>query len=281
VRPVFFSLPIPYFGYIPIFSYEALRALGAIIGFIIVANRGKRLGLNPSRVLTASFWGLTFAFISARIFYVIQYYLYYHKHPIEIFKIWGGGSVYYGGLIGGFIFLLFYCRKTGLNVWKYFDTIAPAIALGIAFARIGCFLAGCCYGTTSLLPWAVHYPKGSGPYKGQIEGLILTPGSPYSLPVHPVQLYEAIGCLLIMIIIIYDSKKLFDGQNFFNFVGLYAILRFILEYFRADADRGYFIVPYVSVSQGISLLLLLFLFVVYTIKLRDKTKELGKVTFLS
>lgn len=156
-------------------------------------------------------------------------------------KFWNGGLAYYGGLIAASAFGIYFLRKEKFPVGKGIDLVGMVIPLGLFFGRLGCFFGGCCFGQP--LPedhWlGISFPALSPASQAQWElGLIPGPAME-SLPVHPTQLYEAAGCLLIAAIAMFwvRPKKRFDGQVMLSFLGLYAVLRFVLEFVRAD-DRG-------------------------------------------
>ncbi len=170
-------------------------------------------------------------------------------------QFWKGGLAYYGGLIaaigGGVIFL----RREGFPVLKGLDLVGAVVPVGLFFGRMGCFLGGCCFGVQSDHALAVRFPAWSSASQSQWRAGEL-PGPHYpSLPVHPAQLYEAAGCLAIAAYLMLWARprKRFDGQLMLLFLGLYAVLRFGLEYLRAD-DRGGF--AGLSTSQWIGIAIL-------------------------
>ena len=154
---------------------------------------------------------------------------------------WRGGLAYYGGLIAAGAFGVHFLRREKFPLGKGIDLVGLMIPLGLFFGRMGCFLGGCCFGVQlDASHWAaVRFPPWSAASESQWkQGLLQWPHLE-SLPVHPTQLYEAIGCLSIAAVcmLVIRPRKRFDGQVMLSFLGLYAVLRFVLEYFRAD-DRG-------------------------------------------
>lgn len=189
-------------GPVIIHTYGALIALGIFISVLLATRLAKKTGFPPrDKVFDLFFVAVASGFAGARIFYVFQEWGYYEIHPLEIFKIWEGGLVYYGGVIGSSIGYFFYTRRQGFPYLKSIDFTIPFIALTHAFGRIGCFFAGCCFGKN-----------------GQ-----------------PVQLYEATFNFLLagILIRIYQRSK-FGGQVFAIYLILYPIGRFLLEFLRAD-----------------------------------------------
>ncbi|MCA9616968.1 MAG: prolipoprotein diacylglyceryl transferase, partial [Myxococcales bacterium] len=154
---------------------------------------------------------------------------------------WRGGLAYYGGLLAAGAFGLWFLRKEKFPIGKGIDLVGLVIPLGLFFGRLGCFFGGCCFGTTvdAGAFGAVRFPEWSAASESQWKrGLLSTPGE-LSLPVHPTQLYESAGCLLIFAlgVLLVQPRKRFDGQVMLFFLAGYAVLRFVLEWLRDD-DRG-------------------------------------------
>lgn len=154
---------------------------------------------------------------------------------------WRGGLAYYGGLLAAGAFGLYFLRKERFPVGKGIDLVGLVIPLGLFFGRLGCFFGGCCFGTTLEAGafGAVRFPAWSAASESQWKRGLLFEPSEVSLPVHPTQLYEALGCLLIFAVgvLVLQPRKRFDGQMMLFFLGGYALLRFGLEWLRDD-DRG-------------------------------------------
>jgi phosphatidylglycerol:prolipoprotein diacylglycerol transferase len=159
------------------------------------------------------------------------------EDPWHWLRLGEGGYVWYGGMLGALGTAVFYFwRRPHLRAWTYSDLFAPAIMAGAVIGRLGCFLAGCCHGQPTELPWGVAFPRSGG-------------------PVHPTQLYDAavalgIGALLYLRF----PRRRFDGEIIALLLIGYPVLRATTELFRGDADRG-FIGP-LSTSQAISIPLL-------------------------
>jgi phosphatidylglycerol---prolipoprotein diacylglyceryl transferase len=147
-------------------------------------------------------------------------------HPLEAFAVWRGGLVFYGGLIGASLACVLYARLKKVPLWKLADILAPSIALGHVFGRLGCLLNGCCYGRECHLPWAITYPQTSS-----VEAGRASPG----IPLHPAQVYESLLNLLFYagLTWLYRRKK-FEGQVFATYLIGYAVLRSFVEMFRGD-----------------------------------------------
>lgn len=228
------------FGPITIYSYGTLIAIGFLIGIFLARYRADKYGLNPDRILDLGLYTLIGGLIGARITYVLVNLKSYMYRPVfDIFKIWEGGLVYYGGLIVGVLVGLWYIKKIKYNFWKTVDVLAPSIAIGQVFGRIGCFLNGCCYGKVS-----------------NKFGLVFNSLND-NLSHIPTQLIESIFTFIIFLFLLKrDKKKKFEGEIFLLYLLLYSSGRFIIETIRGD-DRGAFFFGIISISQFVSILIFL------------------------
>lgn len=154
-------------------------------------------------------------------------------------KFWAGGLTYYGGFIGAALAAYFLLKRDRFSFWKAADMAGFAIPIGLAFGRVGCLLAGCCFGAPSALPWALTFPGRSPASEAQAKAHLLARDALPSLPVHPTQIYEALASLAIAWVCLYvvHPRKRYDGQVFVAFLVLYSVARFAVETLRRD-DRG-------------------------------------------
>jgi phosphatidylglycerol:prolipoprotein diacylglycerol transferase len=181
-------------------------------------------GIAAERIIDLGPWLIIGAIVGARTLYVISYWdeAFAGKAIVEVFKVWKGGLVYYGGLIGSSLAGILYVRLKKLPLWQVADIVAPSIALGYAFGRIGCLLNGCCYGRACNLPWAIRFPEGN-------------PLNPPTYPVHPTQVYESLLNLGLYAALAWlFRRRKFDGQVFGVYLVSYAVLRSFVELFRGD-----------------------------------------------
>jgi phosphatidylglycerol:prolipoprotein diacylglycerol transferase len=236
VHPIAFEL-----GNFPVHWYGVMMALAFLAGLWTASRRGVRDGLAAEQVYDAGIWLLFGTIIGARALHVATYWNTLMEHPLfpqapwtEIFMVQRGGLVFYGGLIGASLACVIYARRKKIPLWKLADVLAPSIALGYVFGRIGCFLNGCCYGRVCNLPWKVQFPYGSEPWNGQFAQNLIGRNDP-ALPVHPTQLYESFLSLALYFGLawLYRRKK-FDGQVFAVYLMCYAVTRSIVELFRGD-----------------------------------------------
>lgn len=241
--PILFRL-----GPFTIYSYGFFVILGVATGIVLVIVRAKAEGISLSfeRLVDLFFYCILSAMIGARGLYVLNHLEHFLKHPLAIFNLSEGGLVFYGGLLLAAGVSFIYMRRHRLPIWKIADLVAPSLALGIAFGKIGCFLAGCCYGKETSLPWAVTFRNPNSLAR-------------LNTPLHPVQLYESIINLAIsffLILIVKEKRMPFEGGRFWLFIFLYSGTRFFTEMVRGD-PRGVFLYTPLSVSQGIGLFLVI------------------------
>jgi len=235
--PILFKI-----GPFTLHTYGLLVALGFMAGIILAIRNGKREGIAKEKILDIGFYTLIAAILGSRLFYVLVEYKYFIDNPADIFKIWEGGLVFYGGVFFAIPVVLFYFKKHALPILKSLDLFAPSLAIGHAIGRLGCFSAGCCHGKPTNLPWGITF---TDPHSLAIRGI----------PLHPTQLYEfgtEFGTFIFLMFL--RRHKQFDGQIIWMYVLLYSAARFIIEFFRGDSARG-FIYNGFSVAQGISVVL--------------------------
>ena len=230
-------------GPITIHTYGFLIATAFLLGLWLALRQAAREGLSKEKVTDIGFYALFAGIIGSRIFFIATEWEHFSSHPADMLKIWEGGLVFYGGVIFAIPVAVWYARKQGLLLWQTADIWAPSIAVGHAIGRLGCFCAGCCYGLPTDLPWGVTF---NNPETLAIRGV----------PLHPTQLYESAAELLNFVILLaVRRRKAFHGQLFWVYVLNYAVIRALIELFRGDSERG-FILPGISVSQGISAVML-------------------------
>ena len=199
-------------------------ALAFLAGLWTATRRARRENISSETIADVVLWLMVGGILGARIVYVTTYWKdEFAGQPLsEIFMIQHGGLVYYGALIGSTIAGIIYIRWKKLPFWKTADVLAPSIALGNVFGRIGCLLNGCCYGRACSLPWAIRFPADN-------------PLHPPTTPVHPTEIYDALNNLIFYLLLAWlFRRKKFDGEVFITYLVGYAIIRTIMEYFRGD-----------------------------------------------
>jgi len=246
-------------------TYGLFAALGLLIGVFTAAWRAKKNGLDENLILDLAFIGIVAGLLGSRLTYILINFGDFlatftdpDRSPFE-YIFTRQGFVFAGGMLFGALAGIALLRQRRAPVWHTIDCIAPAIPLGHAFGRIGCFSAGCCWGKICHLPWAVSFPAVYGPkgqpmsfvYEDHLRQGLIPPGARRSLPVHPVQLYEAAALAAIFVFLVWLwRRRRFEGQIFLAYLFAYAAARFLLEFFRGDASRG--VLLGVSASQYIS-----------------------------
>jgi len=172
-------------------------------------------------------------------------------------KFYNGGLTYYGGFIAASIAAFYLLRADRFPFWKAADMAGMVVPVGLGFGRLGCLLAGCCFGDRCSLPWALSFPSGSPASEWQHKAHLLDSTMQPSLPVHPTQIYESFASFALagFLILYFHGRKRYDGQVFLVFVGAYATIRFLLEFVRSD-DRGGLLGLSTSQLIGVGLLAL-------------------------
>jgi phosphatidylglycerol:prolipoprotein diacylglycerol transferase len=254
MRQVLFRIPglgLPVFGY-------GLMLFFAFLGAMNLAGwRAKREKLNPEIIFDLALWIFVGGLLGARLFYVCQYWG-IRVHTIwDVFKIWEGGIVFYGSILGGTAAFFLYRALRPFPLGPVLDVVAPSLALGIALGRLGCFLNGCCYGDLcdpAKVPWAVSFPQESPPWGDQLRHGLISQEATRSLPVHPTQIYSAIdGIVLLVLLTAFYPLRRRDGEVMALLMVTYPITRFFIEFLRNDESA---ILAGMTISQNVSVLLL-------------------------
>jgi len=235
-------------GDVTITWYGVLVAVGFVVAVRRAVVAARRNGLSGQMVERLAFWVIVAAVVGSRLLYVLTDLGTYLAAPALVFNPREGGLVFFGGLVAAVGVSLLFVRRHRLSFARYADVSLPAVALGHAFGRVGCFAVGCCYGKEApSLPWAVRFPASDWE---QI--------APVGVPLHPAQLYEAGTNLVIFVGLAWwwYPRRRFDGQVGLLYLILYAVSRIVLELFRGDEARGFVLQqqlgPLVSTSQATS-----------------------------
>jgi phosphatidylglycerol---prolipoprotein diacylglyceryl transferase len=230
-------------------TYGLLLVLGMLAGLWVVTRQARKAGLVPETITDMAVYAIIAGLIGAKVLLVVVEWSYYSRNPRELLSIFQSGGVFYGGLLGAIPVAFWYARRHQLDGWKTADVLAPGVVVGQAVGRLGCFMAGCCYGKPADVPWAVTFRD---LYANR------NVGTPLDTPLHPTQLYESAACFLIFAFLLWMApRKRFHGQVVLAYVVLYAVARFIVEMFRGDAVRGFVLGGRLSTSQFIALLMIL------------------------
>ncbi len=238
--------------YFVLYTFGVLFALAFVTALWWMMRTARREGLDRERIASLGLWIIIGGVLGAKLMMVLRLLPDYIANPSDLWSLATLQSAgdFYGGFFGALIAsLLFFARHPDVPRWRTADICAPAIALGHGIGRIGCFMAGDDYGKPTDLPWGVVFRD---PVATEIGG------TPLGIPLHPVQLYESLTCFALFIFLVWlRRRKRFEGQIILAYAMLYALARFMLEYLRGDADRGFVFGGLLSVSQFIAVIVLL------------------------
>ena len=225
-------------GPLTVHGYGLMIGIGVLCCIFMGMKRAKKNGLSEDAVIDIAIWGLVAGFLGAKLLYVIVEWKRFLADPLSV--LGSEGFVVYGGIIAGVLAAIIYCKRKKLVFLEYFDLCSASIALAQGFGRIGCFLAGCCYGRETTSSLGVVFPEGSL--------------APAGVKVLPTQLFSSAGDFGIMFVLLWHyhhRKKV--GDTGFLYMLLYGIGRFGIEFLRND-NRGE--VGIFSTSQFISLFII-------------------------
>lgn len=255
---------------LPLHTYGLLIAAAFLAGMWLAQREARRRGQDPERIADLSFWVLVAALVGSRVYFILVNWADYFgpgrafvatpfgRLP-RLLAFWEGGLVFYGGFIGAALAAFWYLRRHGMRFLPHADTLIPSVALGHFLGRLGCFSAGCCWGEVARghLPWGARFPPASLAFQTfatrDHPERYLAPDRLATLPLHPVQLYEAFGELAIFLVLVLAvrPRKRFHGQVLASWLLAYAVLRTVVETFRGDVERG--VVAGLGVGQWTSL----------------------------
>ena len=247
------------FGPFTLHTYGVLVALGFLAALVVVMRGSRREGLPGERVLDLAFVTVLAAIVGSRLLYVLFNPREYLADPLRVFKVWEGGLVFHGGLLLAIPVCFYVVRRSNLPAWVTADVFAPAIALGQAIGRIGCFAAGCCYGAPWDPPFCVTFTDP--------DAL-----APLHVPLFPSQLLGfASGVLVFALLLAYRPRRRSPGQVFWLYLILASLARVAEDAFRGSAAK-LAILPWLSATQAISLCLAVFAIALFVISGRRSAR---------
>jgi phosphatidylglycerol:prolipoprotein diacylglycerol transferase len=239
MHPILFEI-----GGVTVYSYGFMIALGSIAGVAYMAIQGKKevaLTFDQANGLFLSIFAA--AFVGGKVFLFFEEPGYYMMYPAKL--VTGRGFVFYGSFLFTIPVMLWYFKKQKLHPYKMLDIMAVTTCLVHMFGRLGCFMAGCCYGKPTDSRFGVTFTD-SACY-----------AQPLHTPLYPTQLFEAGYIVFVLLVILYiRGRRVFYGQLFLLYIILYAIGRSILEIYRGDSKRGFIIDNLLSHSQFIAIILI-------------------------
>jgi phosphatidylglycerol:prolipoprotein diacylglycerol transferase len=249
--PKLFTIPAfdllgRHLGPFSLHTYGVLLVAALLAALGLAGRLARRQGLDPHRVQDLGIASIIAGLIGAKLLLVLVDFQQYRANPRALLEVLQSGGVFYGGLLGAIPVAWWYIRKHGLPLFTTLDILAPAVALGQGIGRWGCFAAGCCFGTPSTTPWSVIF------HSEDAHALV---GVPLGVPLHPSQLYESFGAFVILFVLLAVLRnRKFEGQVLGVYLLAYAVLRFVLEFFRGDTARGTVFGGALSTSQFIAIL---------------------------
>ncbi|MDM7922432.1 MAG: prolipoprotein diacylglyceryl transferase [Pyrinomonadaceae bacterium] len=252
-------------GDFPITSYGLWLAAGMLVALIVASKLAVRDGLPRERIYDLGLWTLIGGLFGSKIL------MFFVEDNVQVFSLdfLRSGGVYYGGLIGGFLAVAILIKFYKLPFWKVADAFAPAVALGQAFGRQGCFAAGCCWGKPTDWWWGVHFTEKGNEYTGVPIA--------NNVHLHPTQLIESFTMLAVFgLLVLLHRKKKFDGQVLIAYGIIYAVFRFLIEFIRDDPRGDLFGLTSatgLSTSQLVSLLVAVCSIVFMIFRLRSTNAE--------
>lgn len=265
--PILFNV-----GPVSIYGYGLMIAVGFGFALLVLSWTSKRDGLPSSRILDMAFWTVLAGVLSSRLLYVLIRIDKYWERPLDAIKLWEGGLTFYGGLIGGLIVGYFFVRRYKLPVWRTLDQIGPALAIGQGFGRIGCFLAGCCWGKATNVAWAVRFPPESIVWRSAPELRDISSWSNWApgffdfhlpsfeimtVPIHPTQAYMAVSLFVMFGILMWFRKyRRYDGQLVLLYGLLHSTMRLIMESIRGDFFPKPVVFGLLSETQLVAILMM-------------------------
>jgi phosphatidylglycerol---prolipoprotein diacylglyceryl transferase len=236
-------------------TYGALVALGFSVGVWLATRAARRQGLPERSIADLCFSLLLAGLVGARLLYVAVHAREYVEECARpsgrglwraivdctrVVQVWEGGLVFYGGLLAALPALVFLARRRGIAFLPLADALAPSLSIAHFFGRLGCFFAGCCWGKVCHCFLGVRFPAASMPFPDLAEHGLVSWAALETPPLHPTQLYEAAGELLIFALLTrLAARKRFSGQVMLTYAAAYAVLRAVVEIFRGDGGRGF------------------------------------------
>ena len=244
MKPFFdiFGAKVPFYGTLIVCAY--------LIGVVIAIHNAKKYGMPKEDIIFASTYAALGLFLGAKLLYfitllpkLIGHFDLLFKYPAEFLAYIFGGYVFYGGFIGVVLGVWIYCARYKVSKIVMINCLTPVIPFIHSIGRIGCFMAGCCYGIEYHGPLCIHFPVNE-----------ISPELSL-VPRFPVQLLESgLNMMLFIVLMMIGRKKRQDAKILGIYLICYSVLRFILEFLRGDIIRGQLLG--ITTSQWVSVFLL-------------------------
>ena len=227
-------------------TYGVLIALGFLVALALSARLARRSGLDPERVTSLAVILLLSAIVGAKVFMIADNWGYYAADPRRLFTMSAlrSGGVFYGGLVAAIAVAYWYTRRHRMPWLATADTMVPGLAFGHAIGRLGCFAAGCCWGRESHVAWAVTF---TNPAAHSFTGV------PLNVPLHPTQVYEALGTASIGFVLLWLFLRPHPaGAVLGTYLILYSGFRFAVEFLRDESARTLLLGGAISTTQCVA-----------------------------
>jgi len=234
MHPILFKI-----GPITVYTYGVMAALGILFGSLILMKLAEREGLNTKDVADTAFWTVLAGVVGARVFFFL-YNPEYLTSWYRLFFFWEGGLVWYGGVLFGALTAVYFIKKRNIPFWKFADIVSIPLSVGLGFGRIGCTMAGCCYGKVCHSPFSIVFKD---PHSAAPLGIPLCPTQPLSAAAN-----FAIAGLLYLLY----KKRRAPGETFGFYLILYGTFRFFIEFLRATPKE---LLGLFSNNQAISIIM--------------------------
>jgi phosphatidylglycerol:prolipoprotein diacylglycerol transferase len=264
VHPILFQ-----FGGFTIYTYGVCVALCVISGVWLAAHSAPRYGLPPLKIWNLGIYGILVALITSKLWLILSSWSYYAQNPHELFSAatLESGGAFYGGFLGGVVWTYGYARWEKLPLLPTFDVASPSVALGHAIGRVGCFMAGCCFGKPTTLPWGITFTS---------EVAARISGTPLNVPLHPTQLYEAFAEFAnFLFLYIVGRRWSVPGQVVGAYLILYGTERGLIEFVRDDPGRTPLFNGAMTLMQVVSVAMILAGLTLWSRALRQRTEPLA------
>jgi len=231
----------PTLGTIPIVgvelrSHQLMRWSYFLVAVLLTTYLNSRQGIRSQQTVGPFLVGIPAALIGGHLLNVFEAWPFYRAQPSRVLDVLAGGNSIYGALVFGIGTGVGYLWLQRLPLRAFLDGAAPAMALGEAMTRIGCFLNGCCFGRPTDAVMGVTFPHGSQVFIAHATAGLIALSSPRSLPVHPTQLYSAAiaSVLFLLLLWLFVKGRHFPGALFCLFLVGYGLQRLVVGQWRAD-----------------------------------------------
>jgi phosphatidylglycerol:prolipoprotein diacylglycerol transferase len=244
MHPVLWDLNLGRLGQFTLGTYGLFYAAAFLVAVRLGMAYARKEGIEPARMIDLGIWVLLAGIVGAKLLLVVTDLPYYWHHKMQLIYSWRSAGVFYGGFVAAVLVGLLFVRRNHLPLGKTADAATPGLVLAQAVGRLGCLSAGCCYGKPTTSAWSLTFVD---PRAHDLTGV------PLGVPLYPTQVFHGLADFaLFLFLVFFYRRKRFDGMVFWTYVLLYAILRFVIEFFRGDF-RGEVFGGLLSTSQLISI----------------------------